>query len=176
MTTRSTRSPRRRTVIALAVVLAVLAGFIVRLVDIQVVNADDHIKDSLEVAFAHGGGTVLVEATAPGGGEPQSLFFSERHACPTCGVSYPEIAPRFFSFNSPHGACPTCDGLGVRRRLDPALLVREPTKPVLDALAPVVARALPGFDESLTALLTEELRIRSRDRAFESALAGVLAS
>src|SRR4029078_4662537 len=49
--------------------------------------------DSLEVAFAHGGGTVLVEATAPGGGEPQSLFFSERHACPTCGGSYPEIAP-----------------------------------------------------------------------------------
>ena len=52
MTTRSTRSPRRRTVVALAVVLAVLAGFIVRLVDIQVVNADDHIKDSLDVAFA----------------------------------------------------------------------------------------------------------------------------
>lgn len=54
MTTRSTRSPRRRTVVALAVVLAVLAGFIVRLVDIQVVNADDHIKDSLDVAFAGG--------------------------------------------------------------------------------------------------------------------------
>ncbi|WP_109209257.1 MULTISPECIES: penicillin-binding protein 2 [Microbacterium] len=52
MTTRSTRSPRRRTVVALAVVLAVLAGFIVRLVDIQVVNADDHIQDSLNTAFA----------------------------------------------------------------------------------------------------------------------------
>ncbi|GAA5097318.1 penicillin-binding protein 2 [Microbacterium yannicii] len=52
MTTRSTRSPRRRTVVALAVVLAVLAGFIVRLVDIQVVNADDHVKDSLNTAFA----------------------------------------------------------------------------------------------------------------------------
>ncbi|MEI3847546.1 MULTISPECIES: peptidoglycan D,D-transpeptidase FtsI family protein [unclassified Microbacterium] len=52
MTTRSTRSPRRRTVVALAVVLAVLAGFIVRLVDIQVVNADEHIQDSLDTAFA----------------------------------------------------------------------------------------------------------------------------
>jgi cell division protein FtsI (penicillin-binding protein 3) len=51
MTTRSTRSPRRRTVIALAVVLAVLAGFIVRLVDIQIVNADDHIADSMEIAL-----------------------------------------------------------------------------------------------------------------------------
>jgi cell division protein FtsI (penicillin-binding protein 3) len=52
MTTRSTRSPRRRTVVALAVVLAVLAGFVVRLVDIQVVNADEHVEDSLKVAFA----------------------------------------------------------------------------------------------------------------------------
>ena len=51
MTTRSTRSPRRRTVVALAVVLAVLAGFIVRLVDIQIVNADDHIADSMQVAL-----------------------------------------------------------------------------------------------------------------------------
>jgi len=52
MTTRSTRSPRRRTVVALGVVLAVLAGFVVRLVDIQVVNADEHVQDSLNVAFA----------------------------------------------------------------------------------------------------------------------------
>src|SRR5688572_1310881 len=52
MTTRSTRSPRRRTVVALAVVLAVLAGFIVRLVDIQVVNAGEHIGDSMDRAFA----------------------------------------------------------------------------------------------------------------------------
>ncbi len=57
MTTRSTRSPRRRTVVALAVVLAVLGAFIVRLVDIQVVNADDHVADSLEVALE--GGQVL---------------------------------------------------------------------------------------------------------------------
>ena len=53
MTTRSTRSPRRRTVVALAVVLAVLSGFIVRLVDIQVVNAEEHIEDSLDTAFAN---------------------------------------------------------------------------------------------------------------------------
>jgi excinuclease ABC subunit A len=124
------------------------------------------LADSLEVAFRHGGGTVLVEAAAPGRAEPEALFFSERHACPVCGVSYPEIAPRFFSFNSPHGACPTCDGLGVRRRLDPGLVVPEPAKPVLEALAPVVLRALPGFEESLTALAAH-YRFR-RDAPFAS--------
>ena len=49
-------------------------------------------------------------------GEREHLL-SERNACPDCGVSYPEIAPRMFSFNSPHGACPACDGLGTRRRV-----------------------------------------------------------
>jgi excinuclease ABC subunit A len=124
------------------------------LVDRLVVRpgVERRLADSLEVAFHHGDGAVLVEAVAPGGGEPQGLFFSERHACAVCGVSYPEISPRFFSFNSPHGACPTCGGLGVQRRLDPALVVTEPRKPLPDALAHVVVRALPGLDESLAAL------------------------
>jgi excinuclease ABC subunit A len=124
------------------------------LVDRLVVRpgVERRLADSLEVAFHHGDGAVLVEAVAPGGGEPQGLFFSERHACALCGVSYPEISPRFFSFNSPHGACPTCGGLGVQRRLDPALVVTEPRKPLPDALAHVVVRVLPGLDESLAAL------------------------
>jgi excinuclease ABC subunit A len=124
------------------------------LVDRLVVRSgvERRLADSIEVAFRHGGGTVLVEATAPGASEPQALFFSERHACPVCGVSYPEIAPRFFSFNSPHGACPTCGGLGVQRRLDPTLVVREPRKALPGALSPVVLRVLPGLDESLAAL------------------------
>jgi excinuclease ABC subunit A len=124
------------------------------LVDRLVVRpgVERRLADSLEVAFRHGDGAVLVEAVAPGGGEPQGLFFSERHACPVCGVSYPEISPRFFSFNSPHGACPTCGGLGVQRRLDPALVVTEPAKPLPDALTHVAVRALPGLDASLAAL------------------------
>jgi excinuclease ABC subunit A len=124
------------------------------LVDRLVVRpgVERRLADSLEVAFRHGDGAVLVEALAPGAGAPEGLFFSERHACPVCGVSYPEISPRFFSFNSPHGACPTCGGLGVQRRLDPALVVTEPSKPLPDALTHVVVRALPGLDESLAAL------------------------
>jgi excinuclease ABC subunit A len=123
------------------------------LVDRLVVRpgVERRLADSLEVAFRHGDGAVLVEAVVAGG-ELQALFFSQRHACPACGVSYPEISPRFFSFNSPHGACPACGGLGVQRRLDPALVVSAPEKPLPEALAHVVVRALPGFDESLAAL------------------------
>src|SRR5881409_2763296 len=84
---------------------------------------ETRLADSLAIAFAHGGGTLLAEAIEPGTKAPRELFFSERHACPVCGVSYPEPTPRFFSFNSPHGACQTCSGLGVQRRFDPDRIV-----------------------------------------------------
>jgi excinuclease ABC subunit A len=114
-------------------------------------GVEGRLADSLEVAFRHGEGTVVVEATEPQGA-PRSLFFSERHACPRCGVSYPELSPRFFSFNSPHGACPACAGLGVQRRFDPGLVVPRPEAPLPAALAPVVLRALPGLEAALAAL------------------------
>jgi len=110
------------------------------------------LADSLAVAFREGGGIVLAEAGEPGTTAPRALVFSERHACPVCGVSYPELSPRFFSFNSPHGACPTCGGLGVQRRFDPALVVARPEKPLPTALAPAALRALPGFEATLAAL------------------------
>src|ERR687895_869566 len=72
----------------------------------------------------------LPEATkftvnAPVDGE--SMTFSERFACPDHGVSLPELQPRIFSFNSPHGACPRCTGLGAQQEIDPELLVPDPT-------------------------------------------------
>src|SRR5262249_49635446 len=97
-------------------------------------------------------GPVLVEASEPGGGAPRALFFSERHACPVCGVSYPELSPRFFSFNSPHGACPDCSGLGVQRRFDPARVVSHPDQPLPAALASAALRALPDLETTLRAL------------------------
>ncbi|MBF0340955.1 MAG: excinuclease ABC subunit UvrA [Magnetococcales bacterium] len=57
---------------------------------------------------------------------PREMIFSERHACPDCGISYPEIEPRMFSFNSPHGACPECDGLGSKEFFDPELVIPDP--------------------------------------------------
>jgi excinuclease ABC subunit A len=68
------------------------------------------LTDSLEIALRLGEGIVVINALEP----PRDLTFSERLACIDCGVSYPEISPRVFSFNSPHGACPSCDGLGTK--------------------------------------------------------------
>ncbi|HEY8475323.1 MAG TPA: excinuclease ABC subunit UvrA, partial [Chloroflexota bacterium] len=79
------------------------------------------ITDSVETALKLGGGTLLV-ATADG----EEHLFSEHFACVRCNVSLGEIAPRNFSFNSPHGACPTCSGLGVRLEMDPDLVIPNP--------------------------------------------------
>ncbi len=76
------------------------------------------IADSVETALKWGQGLVIVEVV----GEGERLF-SEHFACPVCGVSLPEIEPRLFSFNSPYGACPACDGLGMRMVVDPELLI-----------------------------------------------------
>jgi len=105
------------------------------------------LADSLEVAFAEGRGVVVLDLRQPGAAAVETAFFSQRHACPTCGVSYPELAPRLFSFNSPHGACPECSGLGVARRFDATLVAPQPELPLARALAPVVARALPELGE-----------------------------
>jgi excinuclease ABC subunit A len=60
------------------------------------------------------------------GGQPETLTFSQHLACPVCGTSYEELAPRNFSFNSPYGACTRCDGLGTRYEVDPELVVPDP--------------------------------------------------
>ncbi|MCL5735199.1 MAG: excinuclease ABC subunit UvrA [Actinobacteria bacterium] len=65
---------------------------------------------------------------------PTSLLFSENLACPVHGVSLPEMAPRIFSFNSPHGACETCSGLGARREIDPELIVGDPSLSVAEGV------------------------------------------
>ncbi|MCL0077048.1 excinuclease ABC subunit UvrA, partial [Dehalococcoidia bacterium] len=76
------------------------------------------VADSVETALKLGGGVVLISIA-----DGEELLFSEHFACPHCGISIGEIAPRTFSFNSPHGACPACTGLGVKSEIDPALVV-----------------------------------------------------
>jgi excinuclease ABC subunit A len=79
---------------------------------------NSRIADSVETALKLGGGIVLVSIT-----DGEELLFSEHFACAHCGISLGEIAPRTFSFNSPHGACPECSGLGVKLEIDPDLLI-----------------------------------------------------
>ena len=86
------------------------------------------LTDSLETALrlADGVAEVQLVAREDEPGPDDTLIFSQHLACPTCGLSFDELAPRNFSFNSPYGACPTCDGLGTRFEVDPDLVVRDP--------------------------------------------------
>ncbi|WP_088104250.1 excinuclease ABC subunit UvrA [Halalkalibacter urbisdiaboli] len=81
------------------------------------------IADSLETALELAGGRVLVDVIGD-----EELLFSQHHACPECGFSIPELEPRMFSFNSPYGACPSCDGLGLKLEVDLDLVVPDRTK------------------------------------------------
>ncbi len=81
------------------------------------------LAQSIETAVALADGLVVIDRLEDG----ESLTFSEKFACPDHGVSLPELQPRIFSFNSPHGACPRCTGLGAQQEIDPDLLVPDPT-------------------------------------------------
>ncbi len=82
------------------------------------------LTDSVETALEFGDGYLTV-ALVPAQGQGQDLQFSEHLACPECGISLPEIEPRTFSFNTPHGACPECQGLGGKLEVDPDLLIPD---------------------------------------------------
>lgn len=79
------------------------------------------LSDSLESALRLADGNVLVDVIGV-----EELFFSEHHACPLCGFSIGELEPRMFSFNSPFGACPECDGLGMKLEVDRDLVIPNP--------------------------------------------------
>ncbi len=100
------------------------------------------LADSLETAFRYGGDLVKVEVLEEGKSAGTEHLFSQKLACPDCGVSYPELAPRMFSFNSPHGACPTCGGLGIECVFDPDKVVPDDSLSLEEgAIAPWGRRA-----------------------------------
>ncbi len=104
-------------------------------VDRLVMRADlrTRLTQSIEAAAGLADGLVVIDRLD--GGEP--MLFSENFACPEHGVSLPELQPRIFSFNSPHGACPRCTGLGSQQEIDPDLLVPDPSLSINDgALVP----------------------------------------
>ena len=99
------------------------------------------LADSIETAVGLADGIVEIEILPARGeesdAEPKILTFSEKFACLNCGTSMPELEPRIFSFNSPHGACERCTGLGHQMEIDPDLVVPDPTLSIAQgALAP----------------------------------------
>ncbi len=99
------------------------------------------LTDSIETALRVGEGQVVVsvvpsndrEANAPA---PEEWLMSEANTCTHCGISFPELSPQMFSFNSPQGACPVCSGLGTRMEIDPALLVPNPALSLHEGAVP----------------------------------------
>ncbi|MDA8244702.1 MAG: excinuclease ABC subunit UvrA [Elusimicrobia bacterium] len=98
-------------------------------VDEFTASAEDRERLSEAVALALEQGRGLLAAEEPG--KPGDLY-SEKNACPSCGISFPELEPRLFSFNSPHGACAGCGGLGIKIEIDPDLVVPDKSKSVND--------------------------------------------
>ena len=102
-------------------------------VDRLVVRAADRgrLADSIETALKAADGVVEVVRQT---GSPRSRLFSERYACPKCGLSLPELEPRQFSFNSPYGACPDCSGLGTRREVNADLVLGDHSLSILEGV------------------------------------------
>ncbi len=112
-------------------------------------GAAQRLADSFETALGLSDGVVYLEGADNG----ERTVFSSRFACPVSGFTIEEIEPRLFSFNSPQGACPECDGLGTETFFDAALVVPDDEKPLGDgAIAPWTGASSPYYDQTLESL------------------------
>src|SRR5436190_3480955 len=102
---------------------------------------------------------VIEKEGAHGGTMGSPMIFSEKFACPDHGVSLPELQPRIFSFNSPHGACPRCTGLGHQLEIDPDLLVPDPTLSIGEGALVPWALGNSGFYESVIQAIADRYEI-----------------
>jgi excinuclease ABC subunit A len=112
------------------------------------------LSESVEAAAALAGGLIEVEIVEGERSEP--LLFSEQFACLNCGTSIPELEPRIFSFNSPHGACDRCHGLGFQRVIDPELVVPDPTLSLAEGALQPWNRGITAYWRRLIAAVAEE--------------------
>ena len=127
-------------------------------VDRLVMRADLRLRltQSIETAAGLADGLVAVDLVETG----EQLIFSENFACPDHGVSLPELQPRIFSFNAPHGACPRCTGLGSQQEIDPDLLVPDPSLSIDDgALVPWSVGGSSGFYEAVIQAIADRYEI-----------------
>jgi excinuclease ABC subunit A len=112
------------------------------------------LADSIALGLKWGKQNVLVDtAIGTGGGSGKDLLFSENFACGACGISFAELSPRIFSFNSPYGACEECHGLGCTFEVDPALVVPDPKKTLKEgAIYPWAKTNNPYYDQLLASV------------------------
>ncbi|MDR2486985.1 MAG: excinuclease ABC subunit UvrA, partial [Clostridiales Family XIII bacterium] len=129
-------------------------------------DAEGRLAESVETTIAHGDGLVLAHIQYRNPDNADAVFEEERTlstklACPEHGVSIEELEPRMFSFNSPFGACPVCNGLGFIQQIDPELIISEPEKSIPDgALAGVFANMeFAGFYRQMIDALAAEQRV-----------------
>ncbi|HEU4707406.1 MAG TPA: excinuclease ABC subunit UvrA [Solirubrobacterales bacterium] len=125
------------------------------------------LSESVEAASGLAAGLVEVELLdGPSGGKPAdggreaehiggNMLFSEQFACLNCGTSIPELEPRIFSFNSPHGACDRCHGLGFQRVIDPELVVPDPTLSLAEGALQPWNRGITAYWKRLVAAVAQ---------------------
>jgi excinuclease ABC subunit A len=123
----------------------------------RLVMKDDlrhRLTDSIETALDLADRLVTIDVV-----DGESLTFSERFACPEHGVGLPELQPRVFSFNSPHGACPRCTGLGAQQEIDPDLLVPDPSLSISEGALVPWSVGSSSYYESIIQAIAERYEI-----------------
>jgi excinuclease ABC subunit A len=125
-------------------------------VDRLVMKSDlrQRLAQSVETAADLADGLIAIDVV-----DGEEMLFSEKFACPEHGVSLPELQPRIFSFNSPHGACPRCTGLGHQLEIDPDLLVPDPTLSIGEGALVPWALGNSGFYESVIQAIADRYEI-----------------
>ncbi len=129
-------------------------------------SGQGRVEESLQTALDLADGLAIVLVQAPTRDREKAKnesgaewLLSRSNACADCGISLPEITPRMFSFNSPAGACPDCDGLGVQRRFDAGLLIPDPSKALRDAIEPWQQKRHVRYYAQVLADLAEHLKV-----------------
>src|SRR5512132_2972529 len=119
-------------------------------------NLGSRLADSLETALRLADGVVQVEPVE----KPEPMIVSERLACAECGISFPEVSPRMFSFNNPYGACPDCGGIGTRYEIDPERVVQDPARTLAGGAL------LPWAGPSASSIFKQTLRVLAKRHGF----------
>ena len=122
-----------------------LARYVMHNIDIVVDRFDpadrSRLVEAIETALKRAEDGLVYAAGSAG---PDAVY-SARMACPVCGLSFEELQPRMFSFNSPFGACPTCNGLGIQMKFDPDLIIPDKTKSIADGAVAIYRNFLDGY-------------------------------